>query len=89
MSFMRLPDGSLLGCGPDADYPGRAAAEQHWAGIRIKNAEARRTGQPLPDWKPPLTLAQQAEMQIARLERELAEWREIMWKAEHEDSCLP
>lgn len=82
MSFQVQPDGSLRGYGPDADYPGRTAAEEHWRTINRERAEARRAGAPITDWKSPLTLEEQADKQVARLEREIAEWRAIKWKAE-------
>lgn len=77
MSFERQADGTLLGCGPDRDYPGRAAAEEHWAKIRADIAAGRDVVErhPLP------TLAEQADRQISQLERELAEWREIKLRA--------
>lgn len=77
MSFVRQPDGSLLGCGPDADYPGREYAVEHWRKIRADIAERHKTGAPSPDWRPPMTLVEQANRQIAILERDLAEWRKI------------
>jgi hypothetical protein len=66
------PDGT--GYGPDRYYPGRAEAEKHWNDIR----DATSAGKRIPELHPPLTLAQQAEKQIARLMREINEWRAIV-----------
>lgn len=61
--------------------PASAECAEHWARIRASLpplgngfTEASVTR---PDFRPPLTLKQQAAKQIAILERDLAEWREI------------
>ena len=54
-----------------ADYPGRAAAEEHWRLVRAKLKPANTREKP---W----SLRQAAERQIAILERDLAEWRVIV-----------
>lgn len=64
--------------GPNAHYPGRAACEAHWQKIR----EDIRAGQRPAEIRPALSLAQQADRQIAILERDLAEWRAIKGKEE-------
>lgn len=63
--------------GPNAHYSGREECEEHWRKIR----DGIRQGQRPAELHPPLTLAQQAERQIAILERDLVEWREIRRQA--------
>lgn len=75
MSFQRESNGTMLGCGPDADYPGRAECEAHWAKIRAAFPERPVELHPMP------SLAEQARKQIARLKREVAEWEEIASRA--------
>lgn len=39
MSYERQPDGTMLGCGPDADYSGRDQAERHWQRLSAEVGE--------------------------------------------------
>ncbi|NEV75540.1 hypothetical protein DYI24_00395 [Rhodopseudomonas sp. BR0C11] len=74
------PDGRYLGEMPEmVAYPkgGHPDAIAHWDAIRAKMAEARESGESLADWKGPAALPEQADRQIARLERDIAEWRAI------------
>ncbi|WBU27516.1 hypothetical protein OOZ54_12510 [Rhodopseudomonas palustris] len=74
------PDGRCLGEIPAmVAYPkeGHPEAIAHWDAVRAKMAETRKQGEPLADWKAPASLADQADRQINRLERDIAEWRAI------------
>ena len=55
------------------DYSGRAACEAHWANVRA-DIVARCSHSELAPTK---TLAEQADAQISRLQREIAEWQAI------------
>jgi hypothetical protein len=78
MSFQRQPDGSLLGCGPDADYPGKADAIAHWHRVRASFATHRAAaGTIRPDDRPLPSLVEQADRQIALRLKEIDEWRAI------------
>lgn len=78
------PADAYIGEMPEpVEYPknGSPEAIAHWEAVRAKMAAARQAGAPAPERKPALTLAEQANRQIARLEREIEEWRAIKAEA--------
>lgn len=52
-------------------------AAEHWRKVR----EAIAAGEPPRELHPPRSLAEQADKQIARLQREIEEWQDIKLKA--------
>jgi hypothetical protein len=56
-----------------ADYPGRAACEEHWAKVRADIVAGNAVSAPAQT----KTLAEQADDQLSRLRREMAEWQAI------------
>jgi hypothetical protein len=75
MGFERGPCGVMRGYGPDADYPGRAAAELHWRKI-MDDLRAK--------WARCRSIIDEADKNIARRQQEICYWNAKKREAKNE-----